>query len=127
MNTLLVMMEMGAKTDYVCIRDEQIQGQSRAIERLDAELNYKKERLDELKEANRRMESKIDGLSKDISDFISESDSKDSALNERLIKIETRQEVQDEATKKNRDDFKLWLSILTIVFTVLTFYFNFMR
>lgn len=113
--------------EYKCIREEQIQGQSRAIERLDAELSYKKERLDDLKEDNRRMERKLDNLSKDISDFISESDSKDSALNERLIKIETRQEVQDEATKKNREDFKLWLSIITIVFIVLTFYFNFIH
>lgn len=125
MNIPLVMITMAA--EYTCIHEEQIQGQSRAIERLDAELSYKKERLDDLKEDNRRMEGKIDELSKDISDFISESDSKDSALNERLIKIETRQEVQDEATKKNRDDFKLWLSILSIVFIGLTFYFNFMR
>lgn len=120
-------VKMGAKSDYVCIHEEQIQGQGRAIERLDAELAYKKERLDDLKEDNRRMEKKLDDLSNDISNFISQSDSKDYALNERLIKIETRQEVQDEATKKNRDDFKLWLSIITIVFVILTFYFNFMK
>ncbi len=119
-------MTMGAN-DHVCIREEQIQDQSRAIGRLDAELTYKKERLDDLKEDNRRMERKIDELSNDISDFISQSDSKDYELNERLIKIETRQEVQDEATKKNRDDFKLWLSIVAIIFAILTFYFNFMR
>lgn len=113
--------------EYSCIHEEQIQGQSRAIERLDAEMSYKKEKLDGLKEDNRRMEEKIDGLRTDISNFISESDSKDSALNERLIKIETRQQVQDEATKKNRDDFKLWLAIVTLVFGGLTFYFNFMR
>lgn len=118
---------MAAKSDYVCIHEEQLQGQSRTIERLDAELTYKKERLDDLKEDNRRMEKKLDELSSDISEFISQSDTKDYALNERIIKIETRQQVQDEATKKNRDDFKLWLSIITIVFVILTFYFNFMR
>lgn len=118
---------MAAKSDHICIKEEQLQGQSRTIERLDAELAYKKERLDDLKEDNRRMEKKLDTLSKDISEFISQSDSKDYALNERLIRIETRQEVQDEATKKNRDDFKLWLSIVAIIFAILTFYFNFMR
>ena len=113
--------------NHECIHEDQIQGQGRAIERLDAELAYKKERLDDLKEDNRRMEKKLDDLSNDISKFISQSDSKDYALNERLIKIETRQEVQDEATKKNRDDFKLWLSIVAIIFAILTFYFNFMK
>lgn len=118
---------MAAKSDHVCIHEEQLQGQSRTIERLDAELTYKKERLDDLKEDNRRMEKKLDELSSDISEFISQSDTKDYALNERIIKIETRQQVQDEATKKNRDDFKLWLSIVAIIFAILTFYFNFMR
>ena len=117
---------MGANSNC-CMHEDQIQGQSRSIERLNAELNYKKERLDDLKEDNRRMEKKLDELSSDISEFISQSDTKDYALNERIIKIETRQEVQDEATQKNRDDFKLWLSIVTVVFLILTFYFNFMR
>lgn len=119
---LLVMITMAA--NHECIHETQLQGQSRAIERLDAELSYKKERLDELKEDNRRMEGKIDDLRTDISDFISESDSKDAALNERLIKIETRQQVQEESTKKNRDDFKLWLAIITVVFGAIQIYFN---
>lgn len=114
-------------TEHTCIHEEQIQEQSVTIGKLSAEMDYKREKLDDLKEDNRRMEKKIDDLSKDISDFISQSDSKDSALNERLIKIETRQEVQDEATKKNRDDFKLWLAIITLIFGALTFYFNFMK
>ena len=114
-------------TEHTCIHEEQIQEQSVTIGKLSAEMDYKREKLDDLKEDNRRMEKKLDDLSKDISDFIAQSDSKDSALNERLIKIETRQEVQDEATKKNRDDFKLWLAIITLIFGVLTFYFNFMK
>jgi len=114
-------------TEHTCIHEEQLQEQSVTIGKLSAEMAYKREKLDDLKEDNRRMEKKLDDLSKDISDFISQSDSKDSALNERLIKIETRQEVQDEATKKNRDDFKLWLAIITLIFGALTFYFNFMK
>ena len=113
--------------NHACLHEEQIQEQGIAIGKLSAEMAYKKEKLDGLKEANRRMEDKIDALSKNINDFINESDSKDSALNERLIKIETRQQVQDDATKKNRDDFKLWLGIITLIFGVLTFYFNFMK
>lgn len=113
--------------EHVCLHEKQLQEHSVTIGKLDAEMTYKKEKLDDLKEDNRRMEKKLDDLSRDITEFISTSDSKDYALNERLIKIETRQEVQDEATKKNRDDFKLWLAIITLIFGALTFYFNFMR
>lgn len=112
---------------HKCLHEEQIMGQSRTIERLDAELGYKKERLDELKEDNKRMEKKIDEMSDNLNSFILTSDSKDTKLDLRLTKIETKQEVQDEETKKNRDDFKLWLAIITVIFGALTFYFNFMR
>ena len=114
-------------TEHTCIHEEQLQEQSVTIGKLSAEMNYKREKLDDLKEDNRRMEKKIDDLSKDISDFISQSDSKDAALDNRLTQIETRQKVQDEATKKNRDDFKLWLAIITVIFGAITLYSNFMK
>lgn len=124
MNWLVMMMVVA---EHNCLHEEQILNQSRKIERLDAELVYKKERLDELKEDNKRMERKIDKLSEDVTDFISASDTKDNELNNRLIKIETKQQVQDEMTKKNRDDFKLWLAIITVVFGAITIYNNFLR
>ena len=124
MNWLVMMMVVA---EHNCLHEEQILNQSRKIERLDAELVYKKERLDELKEDNRRMERKIDKLSEDVTNFISASDTKDNELNNRLIKIETKQQVQDEMTKKNRDDFKLWLAIITVVFGAITIYNNFLR
>lgn len=114
-------------TEHNCLHEEQIISQSRTIERLDAELGYKKERLDELKEDNRRMEQKIDDIGKNLDTFIHNSDSNDTKLDLRITKIETRQEVQDEATKKNRDDFKLWLSIITVIFAAVTIYFNFLK
>ena len=95
-------------------------GQSRAIERVNAELEFKKERLDELKEDNKRMENKIDKLGDKFDKFINKSDTKDTELNNRLIKIETKQEEQEKATKKNREDFKLWLAIVAIVFSAIT-------
>lgn len=126
MNTNWPVMMM-VVAEHNCLHEEQILNQSMKIERLDAELVYKKERLDELKEDNRRMERKIDKLSEDVTDFIGASDTKDNELNNRLIKIETKQQVQDEMTKKNRDDFKLWLAIITVVFGAITIYNNFLR
>lgn len=113
--------------EHNCLHEEQILGQSKAIAELSAELNYKKERLDDLKEDNRRMEHKIDKMNNNLIDFINDSDTKDTELNNRLIKIETRQEVQDKTTKDNQDKVKTWIAIVTVVFLVLTFYFNFIK
>lgn len=116
---------MSPDNHVTCLHEEQINGQSRAIERLSAELDYKKEKLDEIKENSRRMEEKIDKMNDNINDFINKSDSKDTKLDLRLTKIETRQEVLDKAQKDNRDDFKLWLAIVTVAFGAITIYFNY--
>lgn len=116
---------MSPENHVVCLHEEQINGQSRMIERLTAELDYKKERLDEIKENNRRMETKIDRINENLNGFIQDSDSRDTKLDLRLTKIETRQEVLDKAQKDNRDDFKTWLAIVTVVFGAITIYFNY--
>lgn len=119
---------------HECIHEEQIQGQSRTIERLDAELSYKKERLDDLKEDNRRMEKKIDDLSKNITDFITDSNQNDFELNNRLTKIETKIDEQDKAIKENkqesRDKFQklaLVVSIVVAVIAIMNFILPLMR
>ena len=87
-----------------CIHEDKILGQSRAIERITAELNYKKERLDELKEDNQRMETKIDDIKDCINQLIVKSNSNDSALEARLLAIETKQadlEKKVDETKKD--------------------------
>ena len=75
MNKVVMVM-----TEHTCLHEEQLNGQSRAIERLSAELDYKKERLDDLKEDNRRMEEKIDNLNRVMTDFVGTSNAKDSKL-----------------------------------------------
>ena len=114
-------------THSECLHEEQIQGQSRAIERLGAELEYKKERLDELKEDNKRMEKKLDDMNGNLSKFIAKSDKNDTKLDIRLTKIETKQAMQDKTTKDNREEVKLWIAIVTVIFLALTFYFNFVH
>lgn len=101
-----------------CLHEEQIMGQSRAIERLGAELDYKKERLDDLKADNKRMEEKIDGLSKDITDFIQQSDKKDSQLDNRLTSIETRLDTQERLTTNNRSDANVKISLMGVVVAI---------
>ena len=118
-------MVMTMANEHTCLHEEQIQNQSRIIERLGAELDYKKEKLDEIKENNRRMETKIDKINENLNDFISTSDSKDTKLDLRLTKIETRQTVLDETTTNNREEVKQWLAIITIIFGAITIYFNY--
>lgn len=112
--------------EHTCLHEEQIMGQSRTIERLGAEMKYKRERLDDLKQDNRRMEKKIDEISINLNKIIQKSDSKDSALNERLVRIETRQDEQEKATKNNRDEANKKIAlggfILAALMLILTFF-----
>lgn len=112
---------------HECLHEEQIFGQSRTIERLDAELGYKKQRLDEIKEDNRRMEEKIDDIKDCVNKLMLQSKKDDDKLDNRLTKIETRQKVQDEMIDKNRADANLRLYVVIVIFAVLTFYFNFIK
>lgn len=81
---------------YTCIHEDQIIGQSRKIERLDTELGYKKERLDELKKDNERMEKKLDEIKKCVNKIILASKGDDDRLkdiineqNNRITALET--------------------------------------
>lgn len=124
-----IVMKMVVKTppEHICLHEEQIQGQSRAIERLDAELEYKKERLDELKEDNKRMEEKIDDIKDCVNELILKSKTDDEILDKRILALETRQKVQNEMIEKNRADNNLKLYVVIVIFTALTFYFNFVK
>lgn len=115
MNTSLVMM-----MTHECIHEEQIQGQSRTIERLGAELNYKKERLDELKADNKRMEEKIDDIKECMDKIVLKSQTDDNKLETRLVAIETEQKVMKSEQNKK-------LAIIGVILAALTFYFNYLR
>ena len=116
---------------HICLHEEQFLGQSRAIEKLNAEMNYKKEKLDDLKEDNRRMEEKIDDIKECINELVVKSKTDDdklekrfvameTELDKRLVKIETEQTVLKEQEKKNRENTNLKLTIVTIVFAAIS-------
>lgn len=123
---MMVVVMMVAE-HITCVHEQQIQSQSRIIERLDAELGYKKERLDDLKEDNRRMEEKIDDIKDCVNEIILKSKTDDEVLDKRILALETRQKVQDEMIEKNRADNNIKLYVIVVVFAVLTFYFNFVK
>lgn len=99
--------------NHECLHEDMLLGQSRKIERLDAELDYKKERLDELKEDTRRMERKIEDVGKSVDDmnesihqFILESNEADSDIKNRVTALEQQnkdliKQIEDTKTESN--------------------------
>ena len=112
---------------YECIHEDQINGQSRKIEALETRANYKEDAIKELKDDMKELKHDIKELKENINDFLLESvkddnDLKDilNALKNRVTALETRADAQDK-------NFRNALSIITIVFIILTFYFNFIQ
>lgn len=110
---------------HECLHEEQIQDQSITIGKLSAEMTYKKEKLEDLKEDNRRMESKIDDIKKDINALMIKSKSDDDKLDNRLTAIETRLDTQEKATKDNRDNTNLKIGIVGVILVVIQIVSNF--
>ena len=113
--------------EYTCIHEEQIQGQSRKIEALETRADYKESSIKELKEDMKELKDDIKELKNDINNFLLKSVKDDNQLekflnqlNNRITVLETRADTQDK-------QFKNALSIITIVFIILTFYFNFIK
>ena len=118
-------MKMVAKHD--CFYEEQIQGQSRKIERLETRADWKDQRLDEIDKKIEKMDEKIDQLLNGFNDLKLQSNNDDSQLELRLKAIETELEANKNAVQDYRNRFTLILSMITIFFTALTFILNYLR
>ena len=126
--------------NHECLHEDMLLGQSRKIERLDAELDYKKERLDELKEDTRRMERKIEDVGKSVDDmnesihkFILKSNEADSDIKNRVTALEQQnkdfiKQIEDTKTESNvRMNrllviFGLGLTCITIILDIVFHY-----
>ena len=133
-------MGMTLMENHECLHEDMLLGQSRKIERLDAELRYKKERLDELKEDTRRMERKIEDVGKSVDDmnesihkFILKSNEADSDIKNRVTALEQQnkdliKQIEDTKTESNvRVNrllvvFGLGLTCITIILDVVFHY-----
>lgn len=123
-NTRLVMK---MSTDYECIHEEQIQTQSRKIERLEARSDFKEQRIDELNTKMDNLNSKFDTVIQGFNDLKMQSTNDDKELELRLKTIETELELQKKVTEENRAKLTQYISIVTVIFVALTFYFNFLH
>lgn len=108
---------MAAK-DHPCIHEDQIQGQSRKIERLEARADFKDRRLDELNEKIDKMDGKLDDIADTVNNFILQSNQDDKDLEIRLAKIETDMKNQKEENQRRIAWIGIGLTILTILINV---------
>ena len=86
--------------EYNCIRDEQLNNQSRKIAELEAHNIFKEERINELIEDNRRIESKIDKLTETVNNVVVNSIKDDKDLKEDITELKAKVEAQEKAFDK---------------------------
>ena len=107
--------------------EQSLNNQNQKIVELESKAQYKDIVIMELKDDMREIKNAVNVLNENFNKFTVKSIKDDNLLkdiineqNNRLTALETRIEQQDK-------DFKTWLSIITIAFAALTFYFNFIH
>lgn len=102
-----------------CIHEEQLQNQSRLIERLETRADYKEKMIDTLAENMKKMDEKLDDIVSTVNEIKMESNRDDTSLELRLTKIETEQKIQKELTTRRLTLVGLGLTVLTIGINIL--------
>jgi len=136
----LEMMILPNSTPHIetpCLQhEEQIQEIARKTAELEAKNGFKAQRINELIEDNRRIESKIDKLTETVNNVVVNSIKDDNDLKEDVTKLKTQIEAQDKyleklekKQKQQRDDDRAktnqYLTVIGIGLGVLYFVLNF--
>lgn len=108
---------MAAK-EYTCIHEDQIQGQSRKIERLEARADFKDQRLDQLTANILKVDEKLDTITDTLNNFTLQSSQQDNQLEIRLTKVETEMETQKFESQRKLAWVGVGLTVLTILINV---------
>ena len=125
-------MRMTANSNGVCLEKDQLQEHSKELAELEAKSHYKQERINELIENNKRIESKIDNLTQTVNAMMVASIKDDNDLKNRVTALETKIETQDEIisqydekSRKEREEDRqktnLYLGFITVGIGVLSF------
>lgn len=93
-------------TEYICIKDDQLQAHSRKIERLEARSESREETINEIKKEIDKMDKKLDAILQGFNDFKMQSTHDDTQLELRLKTIETKLEANEKAIQEARDKEK---------------------
>ena len=107
--------------EHDCIHSELLQDHSLQLKEHETELHYKKEKLDELKEDNCRMEKKIDDIKDCVNEIILASKRDDSQLKEIIAKQDNRITALETTNKTLKWIVGIGLSGLSVGVTFLAF------
>ena len=110
--------------EYTCIRDDQLQGQSRKITELETRADFKDKRIDELYLKMEKMENKIDKLNENVNELLLQSKQGDTDLELRLKAIETELALQKQTTKDNHNLVSRLLAFVGVGLTIITILIN---
>jgi len=102
-----------------CYHEELIQDQARRLERIEAELSYKKEKLDEIKEDNRRMETKIDDIKECMNKIVLKSKTGDDDIQNQITALQTKIETNEKASETQFTKLSTYMAVMGIVLVVL--------
>lgn len=95
------MIKMSPTTETPCVaHEEQIQENAKKIAELEAKNGFKAQRINDLIEDNRRIESKIDNLTDTVNKVMLNSIKDDNNLNQRVTTLETTIKTQEDTIKK---------------------------
>lgn len=76
--------------NYECIHEELLQDHNLKINTIQTELDYKKEKLDELKKDNEKMQETLTDIQKNVNSIVLASKNDDSKLKEIINKQDNR-------------------------------------
>lgn len=110
---------MSEQIPQTCFHEELIQDQSRRLERIEAELSYKKEKLDELKEDNRRMETKIDEIKDCMNKVVLKSKTGDDDIQNQITALKTKIETNEKTSETQFTKLATYMSVMGIVLVVI--------
>lgn len=125
-------MKMNEETpNYKCIHEELLQNHSLKITGMEKELNYKKEKLDDLKKQNEKMQDTLEEIKENINTIMLKSKDGDTELNQRIIKLENQnqtlqQEIneikntQEKNTDRQYTKIALLISAIAIIVSIIT-------
>ena len=110
--------------EYVCIREDMIQNQSRKITELETRADYKDRRIDDLYVKMEKMEDKLDVLNDNVTKLVLQSTKGDTDLELRLKAIETELAMQKQTSIDNHNRVSQLLAVVGVGLTIITILIN---
>ena len=115
---------MSSEKEYVCIEQEQLGNHGRKIAELEAEINFKEKRIDDLYSKIEKMEQKIDKLNENVNQLLIQSRQGDTDLELRLKAIETELAIQKQNSIDNHNRLSSILAVVGVGLTIITILIN---